>query len=159
MSDMGLKTLVRRTLSCVAIAAVLAGTERSAHANDDAAGTSRVADGESRPATLGTAGRHPVSPREWPLIAAAEHSARLSLHEPRVETARRATFQRRGRAYRQAQRLSAAVALGILGSLAGGVAGAAIGGLGSEDGMLQGFGVGACVGTAAGATLGVLLVK
>ena len=68
-------------------------------------------------------------------------------------------MQQHGRAYRHVHRLTAAVGLGILGSVVGGVAGAGIGRLSSEDAMLRGFAVGMCVGAAAGATIGAVLVK
>ena len=152
-------TLVSRTMACVAILAVLAVPETYAQAGERATGSPSFVGTASSEDSAGAAIRDPVNPREWPRIAAAEHSGRLSLRQSESRSAGRTRLQRHGRAYRQAQRITAAVALGILGSLAGGLAGAGIGGLGSEDGALQGFGVGMGVGGAAGATLGVLLVK
>lgn len=152
-------TVMSKALTCAAIVAVLAVPQPYAQAGDRAAGPPSLAGTVSGEGAVVTAGRPPAHPREWPLVAAAEHSGRLSLGQTQAPSAARARFHRRGRAYRQAQRLTAAVALGILGSVVGGGIGAGIGGLGSEEAVLPGFAAGMCVGAAAGATAGVLLVK
>lgn len=152
-------TVRSRALACAAIVAVLAVPQTYAQAGDRAAGPPSLARTVSGEGAVATAARPPVNPREWPVIAAAEHSGRLSLGQPQAPSAARVGFQRHGRAYRQAQRMTAGVAMGILGALVGGVAGAGIGSLNSEESMLQGFGTGMCVGAVAGATVGVLLVK
>ena len=153
------KTGLSRTMTCVAILAVFAVPETYAQVDERQAGSPTFVGSAASEDTVGAAKRHPVNPREWPLMAAAEHSARLSVSQFESRSAGRMRSQRYGRAYRQAQRITAAVALGILGSLVGGVAGAGIGAFSSEEAALPGFGIGMYVGGAAGATLGVLLVK
>jgi hypothetical protein len=75
------------------------------------------------------------------------------------QLAQRAPRARRSRPYRQAQRLTAAVAMGVMGSLAGLLPGAAIGSAGGDDGALAGMAIGIPIGAVAGATLGVILTK
>jgi hypothetical protein len=90
------------------------------------------------------------------LLAERPQQARSS--SSLAQRARRA--QQRSRPYRQAQRATAAVAMGILGALAGGLMGAALGGMsGGEDGVLAGFAIGMPAGAAAGAVLGMVLVR
>ena len=146
-----------RILACAAICAVLAVPDVHAQTGEEAADRPRFA-ATSSSVTLRTADR-PVNLRDWGSIAAAGHSGRLSLVENRAHPAARAKAKRHGRSYRQAQRLTAAFALGIFGSLAGGLAGGGLAGLTSEDAVLPGFAVGRCVGGLAGATAGALLVK
>ncbi|HET7217692.1 MAG TPA: hypothetical protein VFJ02_06570 [Vicinamibacterales bacterium] len=68
---------------------------------------------------------------------------------------------RRASSYRAVQRGLAGAALGLAGFLAGGLTGAAIEGTGCacDDPGLQGFMIGAPVGAAAGAILGVWLAR
>jgi hypothetical protein len=152
-------TLMCRTIACSAILAVLGVSQAYAEDRVRPAGNQSPVSTPSSERPLGMAERRPLNPREWPFIGAAEHSGRLSLGRTQAPVAARTRLQRHGRAYRQAQRITAAVALGILGSLVGGLAGAGIGGIGSEEAVLPGFAAGMCVGGAAGVTAGVLLVR
>ena len=65
----------------------------------------------------------------------------------------------RSKGYRDAQRVLAGVALGVVGFLGGGLAGAAVdGAFLNEGGGLAGFAIGAPIGAAVGATIGFLIV-
>ena len=84
--------------------------------------------------------------------ASAQAPPPVSRRPPRVVRVRKHSA-----AYRGAQRVTAGVALGILGFFGGAVAGAAVTGL--ADSPLQGMAVGAPIGAAGGALLGVWAVR
>lgn len=164
MDMVGSSTRMRRALVCTAIGMLLAVPQADAQTADVAAlmGAAMLPTLAGTPSIEGTsrtAEQRPGSPRDWPLMVAAEHSGRLALAQAQRPSPARVRLQRRGPAYRQAQRITAGVALGILGLFVGGTVGAGIGALNSEEAMLPGFAAGMWVGAAAGATIGVLLVK
>ena len=149
-------SIISRAIACVGAAVLLAAPPAFAQAGDQSARTPGWMSGAEN--DIRAAERPPLNPRQWHFNGVPENTSRLSSPQAHPPSPRQ-RVQQHGRAYRQIQRLTAAVGLGILGSLAGGVAGAGIGRLSSEDAMLPGFAVGACVGAAAGATIGAVLVK
>jgi hypothetical protein len=151
-------SITSRTIACVGLAALLAAPPASAQVRPQPTAAPGSLSNASTGNAARVAERHPLNPREWQFIAVRDNASRLSSPQAHPPSPRQ-RVQQHGRAYQQAQRLTAAVGLGILGSLVGGVAGAGIGRLSSEDAMLPGFAVGMCVGAAAGATIGAVLVK
>jgi hypothetical protein len=115
-------------------------------------------------AVLKTAPRTvPLKIRDWPL-GNASLAVPIGPAPTRVAASASASSARivrqRSRSTRAAQRVTAGVAMGILGFLAGGVAGAGVGaGFDREYGPIQGFVIGGAIGAGAGAALGVLMVR
>ena len=68
--------------------------------------------------------------------------------------------QKRSPAYRSAQRILGGAALGIVGFIAGGLIGAGVDrGCDCDSPSVRGFMIGAPIGAAAGATLGVVMIR
>jgi hypothetical protein len=100
--------------------------------------------------------RTPIQPSEQPKqLRSAERAA---LHQAVRGT--RAQRLRRSSGYTMPQRVAAAVVMGFAGFYVGGKFGAAIeGNCGCDDPGLKGFLIGAPIGAAAGATLGIVLTR
>ena len=100
--------------------------------------------------------------RDWQLRTDEPLSALSSTQRPLGPPARlpRPRGPRRSGAYRDAQRVMAAVALGIVGTFAGGIVGAALdSNCRCDSPGMQGFVVGAPIGAAVGAAVGFVMVR
>jgi len=156
MSTFGSRTTAR---VCAAIMALSAATAQAQTVNLPVGATTQTISLElSRPGSVQGPEAGSLRIRDWrtaqpPLWLPSPGQSRVA---PPVRLSQRRRAQRRSGAYRDAQRVMAAAAMGIVGMLAGAIAGGVLDG-NSDD--LHGMVVGVPIGGAVGATVGFLMVR